>query len=203
MLEVRRLSRAEVEAAFDDLARLRIRVFRDFPYLYDGDFDYERHYLETYIRSPNSVVIGALQGDSLVGAATASPLTDHFDEFAAPFISHGLKPEEYFYFGESVLQREWRGKGIGVRFFEEREKAARDAGFSLCVFSAVIRPSNHPERPSTYQPLDKFWANRGYKRIDGLQTGFSWRDIGQADETTKPMEYWEKQLSTSTKLNLT
>ena len=38
---VRRLERSEAEAAFDDLARLRIEIFRDFPYLYEGDLDYE------------------------------------------------------------------------------------------------------------------------------------------------------------------
>lgn len=197
MLEVRSLSRVEVEAAFDDLARLRISVFRDFPYLYDGDFDYERRYLETYMRSANSVVIGALHEGALVGAATASPLNDHFEEFAAPFTAHGLKPDQYFYFGESVLLKDWRGKGVGVRFFDEREKAAKAVGFSRCVFSAVVRPIDHPGRPVRYQPLDKFWINRGYQRIDGLRTQFSWRDIDELQETPKLMEYWEKQLPVS------
>jgi hypothetical protein len=32
----------ELEAALDDLARLRIAVFADWPYLYEGDAAYER-----------------------------------------------------------------------------------------------------------------------------------------------------------------
>lgn len=195
MVEVRRLARAEAEAAFDDLARLRIEVFRDFPYLYDGDLDYERRYLATYTRSPGAVVIGALDGGRLVGAATASPLADHFDAFAAPFAAHGLDPAAFFYFGESVLETGWRGRGVGVRFFEEREAAAREQGFAACVFSAVVRPADHPARPAGYRPLDGFWSRRGYARIDGLTTGFSWRDLGETGETVKPMEYWSKPLS--------
>ena len=39
-----------------DLARLRIEVFREFPYLYDGAEDYERKYLQTYINSPRSLM---------------------------------------------------------------------------------------------------------------------------------------------------
>ena len=193
-VEVRRLSRREAEAAFDDLARLRIEVFRDFPYLYEGDFDYERRYLATFMASPGAVVIGALDGDALVGAATAAPLSDHFDEFAAPFAAAGLDVADFFYFGESVLKAGYRGRGIGVRFFEEREKAARQAGFSRCVFSAVLRPADHPSRPVGYVPLDRFWTRRGYARVDGLTTGFSWRDLGAAEETVKPMEFWRKTL---------
>ena len=33
---------ADLKRTLDDLARLRIEVFRDWPYLYDGDLDYER-----------------------------------------------------------------------------------------------------------------------------------------------------------------
>lgn len=194
-MDVRRLTQAETEAAFDDLARLRIEVFRDFPYLYEGDVDYERRYLATYMASPGAVVIGALDEGVLVGAATASPLADHFEEFAEPFAARGLDPTGYFYFGESVLRKQWRGRGVGVRFFEERERAAREAGFGACVFSAVVRPADHAARPSDYQPLDAFWRKRGYARIDGLTTGFSWRDVGEAEETVKPMEFWSKRLT--------
>lgn len=193
--EVRRLSRAETQAAFEDLAALRIEVFRDFPYLYDGDRDYERRYLTTYLEAPGAVVVGAVADGALVGAATGSPLTQHDEAFGAPFAERGLDPATYFYFGESVLRKEWRGQGIGVRFFEEREKAAREAGFSRCVFSAVLRPPDHRLRPDGYVPLDGFWRRRGYRRIEGLTTSYSWRDIGEDGETSKPMEYWQKTLA--------
>lgn len=193
MVEVRRLDRSEAEAGFDDLARLRIDVFRDFPYLYDGDIDYERRYLATSMESPGAVVIGALDGSRLVGAATASPLSDHFEEFGKPFAERGMDPAEFFYFGESVLRKAYRGRGVGVRFFEERERAAREQGFPACVFSSVVRAPDHPSRPQGYRPLDDFWSNRGYSRIEGLTTGFSWRDLGEEAETVKRMEYWSKR----------
>lgn len=195
MVSVRRLACEEVASRFDDLAALRIEVFRAFPYLYEGDAAYERDYLATYMRSPGAVIIGALDGDRLVGAATATPLAEHREEFAAPFAERGLDVDDLFYFGESVLKSGYRGQGIGVRFFEERERAAREAGFGRCVFSAVVRPADHPMRPAGYAPLDRFWENRGYERIEGLVTGFSWRDIGNDAETEKPMEYWMKALS--------
>jgi len=193
-LEVRRLARVEARAAFDDLARLRIEVFRDFPYLYDGDLDYERRYLDTYLAEDGAAIFGAFDAGTLVGAATASPLANHFEEFAKPFAERGLDVADFYYFGESVLQKRYRGQGVGVRFFEEREKAAREDGFSRCIFSAVVRPLDHPLRPADYIPLDRFWQKRGYRRLDGFHTGFSWRDIGEEAETEKPMEFWIKEL---------
>jgi GNAT superfamily N-acetyltransferase len=188
------LSRAEVEARFDCLAGLRIAVFRAWPYLYDGDMDYERRYLETYVAAPGAFVCGAFDRDRLVGAATAAPLAEHKDEFAEPFERRGLNVDDFFYFGESVLLPDYRGQGVGVRFFEEREAEARRQGFSRCIFSAVIRPADHPMWPKDYVPLDAFWRNRGYRRIEGFKTGYGWKDIGDAEETVKPMEFWMREL---------
>ncbi|WP_127599077.1 GNAT family N-acetyltransferase [Nitratireductor alexandrii] len=193
-LVVRRLDIAEARARFDELARLRIAVFRDYPYLYEGDAAYERRYLATYFATDQAAVIGAFDGDRLVGAATAAPLAQHFDAFAQPFAERGLDVATFYYFGESVLLKPYRGQGAGVRFFAEREAAARGFGFGACVFSAVVRPEDHPRRPPDYQPLDGFWRKRGYRPIDGLVTEFSWREIGAAAETPKPMAYWMRRL---------
>ncbi|MAZ17029.1 MAG: GNAT family N-acetyltransferase [Ahrensia sp.] len=196
-VSVRPLTGEEVSARFEDMARLRIAVFRAFPYLYDGDMDYERRYLETYAAAPGAFVCGAFDRDDLVGMATASPLSQHKAEFAEPFETRGLDVDDFFYFGESVLLPAYRGQGVGVRFFEEREAEARRQGLSNCIFSAVIRRADHPLRPADYAPLDAFWRKRGYERIDGLRTAYAWKDIGEPEETDKPMEYWMRDLTQS------
>lgn len=71
------------------LAQLRIRVFRDFPYLYDGDPAYEAAYLERYAANPESFFVLAFDSDTLVGAATGQPLADEVDAFRAPFAAAG------------------------------------------------------------------------------------------------------------------
>ena len=178
-----------------DLARLRIQVFRDWPYLYEGDEAYERTYLETYIRSPRSVVVLALDGGRAVGASTALPLADESEYVTAPFIARGLNIARIFYFGESVLDRHYRGRGVGVRFFEEREAHARSFGtYQTACFCAVQRPEHHPMKPAGYVPLDAFWTRRGYAKDASFVTRFAWRDIGEAGETEKPMAFWFKRL---------
>jgi hypothetical protein len=73
-ITVRVLRGVALEAALDDVARLRIAVFRDWPYLYDGSLEYEREYLATYRDSPGALLVGAFFGDVLVGASTSTPM---------------------------------------------------------------------------------------------------------------------------------
>ena len=177
------------------LARLRIRVFRDFPYLYDGELSYEAEYLGRYAENPNSLFVLAFDGEELVGAATGQPLQDEVDEFRQPFETNGIKPERVFYYGESVLLHSYRGSGTGKRFLAEREAHAKQQGFDLAAFCAVERPTDHPYKPADYQPLHGFWNAHGYQRHGELATTFAWRDIGEQTESHKPMVFWLKPLS--------
>lgn len=195
MVEIRRITGEDLRRYIPDLARLRIEVFRDWPYLYEGDDAYERKYLETYIRSPRAVVVLALDGGRAVGASTALPLADEAEYVTGPFAERGLDLGRFFYFGESVLDPRYRGRGIGVRFFEEREAHARSFGsYETACFCAVQRPAEHPMKPAGYVPLDAFWTRRGYAKDPGFVTHFPWRDIGDMEETGKPMAFWFKRL---------
>jgi GNAT superfamily N-acetyltransferase len=194
-LEYSVLAAGEIEAALDDLARLRITVFADWPYLYEGDAAYEARYLSSFAASPGAVVVAARDGGGrMVGAATAAPLADHADEFAAPFARAGLDPEDFFYLAESVLLPEYRGQGAGRTFFDMREAAGRAQGFGRAVFASVIRPSDHPARPEDYVPLDGFWRRIGYRPLEGLEAEFSWRDIGETGESVKRLQVWGRDL---------
>ncbi|MEI4473322.1 GNAT family N-acetyltransferase [Frigidibacter sp. MR17.24] len=188
------LTGATLDAALDDVAGLRIAVFRDWPYLYDGDLGYERRYLDSYRTSAGAVVVGAFDGDRLVGAATGAPMEDHAAEFAAPFAATGLALSDIFYCAESVLLPDWRGQGLGHAFFDAREGHARALGRRWSAFCSVIRPADHPARPAGYRPLDAFWRGRGYAPLDGVVAAFSWKDIGAPGETEKRLQFWIREL---------
>jgi GNAT superfamily N-acetyltransferase len=193
-LRIEALTGADLEAALDDVARLRIEVFRAWPYLYDGDLAYERDYLQSYRESGLAVVAGAYDGDRLVGASTGAPLADHADDFAAAFDGSGLDLNGIFYCAESVLLPEYRGQGAGHGFFDVREAQARRHGFERSAFCAVQRPHLHPFKPADYAPLDPFWRKRGYAPLDGVVAQFSWKDIDQPAETAKPLQFWIREL---------
>lgn len=177
----------------ESLADLRIRVFRDFPYLYDGDPDYEAWYLERFTSAPEALVVAALADRQLVGAATAVPLVHEHEDFQAPFRSHGIDPASVLYLAESVLLPEFRGQGLGHAFFDHREAHGRRLGLTTAAFCAVVRPTDHPARPADYRPLDDFWRRRGYAPVAGLTTDFPWKDLGEAGETRKTMQFWLKR----------
>lgn len=194
-LSFRVLSGAEVEAALDDLARLRIAVFRDWPYLYDGDLDYERRYLEAYRDNAGAVLVAALDGTRIVGAATGSAMADHAEELSSAFAGTDYSLSQIFYCAESVLLPAYRGQGAGHAFFDLREARGRELGLRWSAFCAVQRPDDHPLRPAAYRPLDGFWQARGYRRLDGVTTTYDWKDLDEAGESPKPMQFWIKDLA--------
>lgn len=189
-LSVRPLTGAEVGAALDDLARLRIAVFAAYPYLYDGDAAFEAGYLAEYAAAADAVLVAAFDGAQIVGAATAAPMLHQKAGFRAPFAARGLDAARLFYFGESVLLPQYRGQGIGHAFFDHREAQARKCGATAACFAAVIRAADHPARPAGYVPHDAFWTKRGYALVPGLVTELAWKEHGEAEESPKPMQYW-------------
>jgi GNAT superfamily N-acetyltransferase len=193
-MQVETLRGAALADALDDVARLRIAVFRAWPYFYDGDLAYERAYLQSYRDSARAIVVAARDGDRLVGAATGAPLAEHADDFAEAFAGSGLTLSDIFYCAESVLLPAFRGQGLGHAFFDAREAHARALGFSKSAFCAVQRPDDHPLRPEGYVPLDGFWRKRGYTPLPGVTARFSWKDIDQPAETRKPLQFWIRDL---------
>jgi hypothetical protein len=197
---IQTVSGKQVLPWLDALAALRIEVFRDFPYLYEGEMDYERSYLAAYANSAHSLFVLALDGNTLVGCSTGIPLKDAEPEFHAPFIAKNIPLASVFYFGESVLQQNYRGQHLGHRFFDEREKFACSIGKSITAFCAVERPENHPMKPADYSPLDRFWQQRGYTKQPDMRTFYEWQDasVDESNETAiteKPMVFWLKDWS--------
>ncbi len=188
------LSGAALEPWLDGLGALRISVFHDYPYLYEGTLEYERDYLRTYVKAPDSlVVLVADSAEQVVGATTCIPLRNEGPEFQEPFLKHGFVVNEVCYFGESILLPQLRGRGIGKEFFARREAHAQKLGVKWTGFCAVDRPVDHPLRPAGYRPLDDFWKMQGYTKHPEMQATFVWKEIGEEAESPKTLTFWLKE----------
>lgn len=192
---VRRMTTEEVVQKISNIAELRINIFREFPYSYEGSMDYEVKYLSRYLNANNALFLGAYNEDKqLVGVSTCLPLAEEEDFVQRPFLNAGYDLQQYFYFGESVVLPNYRGQGAGRKFFAEREKFALSfPQIKYTTFCAVEREKNHPLRPPIYRTNEEFWKSLGYEKQTSLVGEFSWTDVGQTEETLKKMIYWTKK----------
>jgi len=175
-----------------DLARLRIEVFREFPYLYDGTVASEETYLSTFAESEESIFVVAFADSDVVGVSTGIPLSAAPMEVRQPWETGGHNIEEIFYFSESVLLKSYRGEGIGIRFIRERERWARRSGYKMVVFGSVVRREDHPLQPKPYYPLDSFWRKRRYLPKEGYQCTRKWKQIDTEEEVENTLQFWYK-----------
>jgi len=187
---------SHMEQYLTSLAQLRIQVFREYPYLYQGDLAYELEYLKPYLKSRDAVFFIAMDDSEVVGASTCIPLWHEDEVFQRPFLQHEYNLHTIMYFGESVLLQQYRGQGIGYLFFQLREKYAMDyGGIKFCAFCAVERNKSHPLKPDNYRDLSHFWQRLGYKKHSELLTYLNWQDIGKSSSTDKPMTFWLKEIN--------
>jgi GNAT superfamily N-acetyltransferase len=188
------LAGAALHPLLPALSRLRIAVFAEWPYLYDGDAAAEARYLAAYASAPGAAIVICRDGERVVGAATCEPMAQGHAAVQAAFRAAGLDPAGFCYFGESVLLPEHRGRGAGHRFFAGREAHARRLGLPAAAFCGVLRHPADPRRPPGYIPLDGFWRRRGYAPLPGVSVSFDWREHGQAGETPHELGCWARSL---------
>lgn len=179
----------------EQLAALRITVFREWPYLYEGDVDNERDYLAAFTRSPSSTMVVATVETAgspcVVGVSTAMALADESRSIRMPFERAGLRAEEWFYLAESVLLPEFRGTGVGHAFFDQREAAGRGLGFEKFAFCAVVRSPDDPRRPAEARQLEPFWRKRGYEPM-ALSCNLRWKEVNATAPSDHELRFWSK-----------
>lgn len=187
---------SEIKDWIEPLSHLRIEVFREFPYLYDGNLDYEQEYLATYSKASSSCIFLAFVDEELVGASTCVGMSEENEDFKKPFLENEYDLNRIFYFGESLIKKEYRGNKIGHEFFKMREEHAAQIlpDLKYTCFCAVKRSYNHPLKPSNYKPLDLFWNRMGYSKNENLVASFEWKDIDKDEEDLKKMVFWLKKV---------
>jgi GNAT superfamily N-acetyltransferase len=183
---------AEIHPYLKAAAHLRLTVFREFPYLYDGTFDHEQDYLSHYAHSENAFFALLLDGQEVVGISTGLPLVDADESFQLSFLAAGMVLEEIFYLGESCLRREYRGRGWGHAFFDKREEFAQSLGAQKTAFCSVLRADDHPLKPSDYRTNEAFWRKRGYRETPML-AALAWQQIDAPEPVSNQLAFWLRE----------
>lgn len=177
------------------LASLRLEIFREYPYLYDGRREDELGYLKSYAEAPDACVILADDEGAIVGAATGMPFIHEGVQMLEAFAPAPYDIAYLYYVGELLFSPSYRNKGLGTTLLGQLENHVLSLGrYRHLVCATVERPEDHPLRPESYVPITSFLARTGFALLPGVTTSFSWRETDGV-RRDHPMQFWVKELS--------
>lgn len=175
---IKSFSGTEAKPYLSEIAQLRITMFREFPYLYEGDIEYEKMYLETYFKSPNSNILLLFDREgAVVGFSNSIPLNEEMLEIQQPFLDQGIDPSTYLYIGEAMVKKEYQGMLIFHQMALHHKEVALKNGYEHVTFMTVFREDNHPEKPHDYKSLEPIWRHYGFEIMKNLTITMNWMRI--------------------------
>lgn len=184
-----------ITGALDSLASLRLEIFREYPYLYDGRREDEIANLRSYAEAPDACVILAYDECAVVGAATGMPFIHEGEQMQAAIAVSQYSAEKLYYVGELLFYRAYRNKGLGLQLLGQLEQHIRSLGrYRHLVCATVERPAAHSLQPDGYVPITRFLARTGFDLIPGVTTSFAWRETDGV-RRDHLMQFWVKELN--------
>lgn len=194
-IHVRSFTGSGLKPYLHSIAKLRMEVFKDYPYFEDLKLDHETQYLKKISLNKETIAVLIFDNTTLVGVSLGSPLGIEEPALHRPFKERKLNLESYFYFGDSALLKRYRGRGIGHHFFDAREAhVAHYKKFKHICFCVPDCPDSDPNQPKDFVPLIDFWRKRGYIHHPQMKCHLSWKKINEEHPTETQMSFWIKDL---------
>lgn len=188
------LTGVAIADAVDDVATLRLEIFKEYPYLYQGRREDELSYLVTYAEAPDACIILAYHGHEVIGAVAGMPLIHEDARMSDAFAGTAFPLDEVYYVGELLFRPDYRNCGLGRKLLAQLERHIGSLGHYRRITCATVeRPDDHPVRPRDYIPITRFLARTGFSRISGVTTSFKWQETDGV-KRDHPMQFWVKTL---------
>jgi GNAT superfamily N-acetyltransferase len=170
----------DLEPYLNDVIRLRLEVFREYPYLYEGTEEEEYEYIsDSYMQFPESLVVLLYEDHRIVGIATGKPLKKVKANIQSPLSQASYPIDDTFYLGELVLEKAYRGKMLGQQLYQSFENyVKKHTNYRLITFSEVERPPSDPLRPAGYISNENFWKAQEFVKHPEIRTLFRGKSSG-------------------------
>jgi GNAT superfamily N-acetyltransferase len=194
-IHVRSFTGSGLKPYLHSVAKLRMDVFREYPYFEEPDLDRETQTLRKIFSHRESIGVVIFDNTTIVGASIGYPLALEEPFLQKPFKERRMEIDSYFTFGDSVLLKAYRGRGIGHHFFDAREAhVAHHKKYKHICFCFPEHFETDPKAPKDFIPLSDFWRKRGYTQHPEMKGTLSWKTIGEAQPSEKQMVYWIKEV---------
>lgn len=162
------------------------QIYRDPPFLYNGNDAEYRAYLMEYAHNDESYLNLIMNNDKIVGVALGIPLSHSRELYKQPF----KDVKGIYYIGEFGLNPSYRNKGYEDQLIKKLESEAKAKGYrTLAIWELEKTPSaNSPLLPFA------FWEKQGFKRHPEFSFNINWTNLGDTKESNHEATYWLKPL---------
>lgn len=179
------------------LSEMRLKEFRQFPYLYIGNMEDDLAYTQTFSSTPQGRLIVAFQGNQVVGVRSGMPLETplfFLDRWRSFLQKQGINTKKCFFSGEIVIDPAFQKKGLRSQLMNQYFQEVEAMGFTSIMAITSLRPLDHPLRPQDYVDIDM--PRYGFENTNIVLSN-TWPTL-QADGTVKEQEnhliVWMKNL---------
>ncbi|MES2122596.1 MAG: hypothetical protein V4492_07465 [Chlamydiota bacterium] len=194
-IHVRTFTGTALKPYLHSLAKLRMEVFKEYPFFEEPDLYREMQALRRIASLKESVGVLIFDGITLVGSALGYPLEFEEPAVIKPFEEKHLDIHAYYLFTESLLLKSYRSRGIGHHFFDAREAhVSYNKKYKHICFYIPDIAQNMELKPEDTLPLFDFWRKRGYVPHHEMKFALQWTAIGEAHPSDKQMSFWIKDL---------
>ena len=195
--QLKLLTGPDLESILPFMAQQRIELFREYPYLYEGNLKEEMSYLDWFAKLRHTAVAVAYHDQQPVGFVSGTSFKDfdtHFKGSCDVFQKANLKPEEYYYFAEGMVVPEHRGNSLSLNLYALIESYAKKVGYKA---GCIVDESHdkHPLKPSDYYSPEAVFKTAKYIQSP-LRIKFNWatRQVdGPAQDQEHELRYWLKK----------
>lgn len=188
-----------IEEVLPFIVANRIEAFREYPYLYEGNWDEEASLIRQLSTMRDSAVVVAFFHDQPVGflsGVSFQAYDDHFVGSVEKFQQAGFDAQAFYYFPEMIIVSEHRGKGLSKKLFTILKENAKKMGYTQGCFVTESH-ENHHLKPVDYRGLDTLWSDMGCQKTD-ITLNFSWMTLQNNNEQSMQehiLTYWIKDFS--------
>ncbi len=182
----------EIAPHVKEIVQFVNKVYRNYPYFYNGDDAGYEAYLESFPNLGNVVVCLAFEVKEIVGIAVGLPMPKR-NVYQKPLLEHDYDLKELFYLGEFGLKPELQGKGIELTMYQNIENVANKSGqFKKICFWEIENTLG--QKATSYFPKDNFWKQLNFIWHPELNFQIFWTNIGDTKESAHKAVYWMKNL---------